>query len=89
MPAEGATSPPPRARGRAAFGVAGIRKWGMPTVTVEVSGFEPPTSTLRTWRSAELSYTPGGRARIAEAPVVSSGLGPATTPAPPACIGTK
>ena len=57
--------------------------------SVEVSGFEPPTSTLRTWRSAELSYTPEGRARIAEAPVSSSGLPPATTVAPPAWTGAK
>ena len=31
---------------------------------VEVRGFEPLTSTLRTWRSAELSYTPKGEPQV-------------------------
>ena len=30
---------------------------------VEVSGLEPPASSLRTMRSSQLSYTPGGNAR--------------------------
>jgi hypothetical protein len=30
---------------------------------VEVSGIEPPTSSLRTKRSSQLSYTPKGECR--------------------------
>jgi hypothetical protein len=31
---------------------------------VEVSGIEPPTSSLRTKRSSQLSYTPEGKAGV-------------------------
>ena len=34
---------------------------------VEVSGLEPPASSLRTKRSSQLSYTPAGAVRIPDA----------------------